>query len=768
MCQLIAFGTQAQNQLTGKVVDITQKSVEFALVSIHPLNDSTQIKGISTNNEGVFIFSDLNSDNYELNIQMLGYEDWSQQIEISNNTHLKPIILLEEIATLNEVQILANKSALESHLGKKILRIGKDLATTGSNALEALDNIPSITTTPRGQIQIRGNSNVIIYINGKATNRKPSTLKFIAAESLEKIEIITNPSAKYDAEGVGGIINLIFKNDKTSSFKLELVSNLSVPTNPFNLNSNGGINANWTKDKISLYSNLSYDYGKYIELIQSKRKNLQDSLQRFENLNEQSGLAKVSNALVGCSFEPDSTFSIGLEMNYQRWNFEQNIHQQNIFDYKNAIEQSINLSNQGRELEDELWINLSLEKEFKKKQQLKIALTTGGENENNFLKNEDITLLELPSSVQQFLLSTDVLESQRYYQSTIDYETPFFKWGTLETGIKANFIDYSIYQSISLQSDTIQLPNNDFIMNMQKLGIYAIQKHKIRKLEYSLGVRLEQFSSEATQRAGDSRFSQNYVRLFPSVQLNYLIGDRNQTIGFNYTRRINRPGFFDLNPYISFEDPLNLETGNPALQPEFADLFEWNYHQEWERLNLDFTIYSRLTNDAIQKIVKSLNNNQTITTAVNIGKVNNRGIEGQLEYIWSKVFKASGTFVLAQNKFEDSENEINFNQTMTWSLRFKQKLNLKKNWKIELSEVYRAPSFQIQEKVHSNYYIHLAINKKFNNNKGSFSFAVRDVFNTRQYIYSFHTSLFEIERRYKWQTCQITLGLKYNLFDRKN
>jgi len=190
-----------------------------------------------------------------------------------------------------------------------------------------LDIIPSVSTTPKGQIQIRGSSNVIIYINGKATRRDPATLKFIAAETLGKIEIITNPSAKYDAEGVGGIINLVYKKSNIDAFKLELISNISLLTNPKQLSPNGGINVSWTKDHISFYTNLSYEFGRYTDYVDSKRKNYIDSLQHYENLTIQRGIRNITNVLFGCSIEPDSTLLLSIEINYDRWNLTNKIQQ---------------------------------------------------------------------------------------------------------------------------------------------------------------------------------------------------------------------------------------------------------------------------------------------------------------------------------------------------------------------------------------------------------------------------------------------------------
>lgn len=486
-------------------------------------------------------------------------------------------------------------------------------------------------------------------------------------------------------------------------------------------------------------------------------------MEHYDNLMVLKGIGKVGNINVGLSIEPDTSLSMGLEVNYDRWDLLNDIHQTNIFDYKTTPDERIDLGNQRGELENELWVNYSLEKNLKSDRILKVSLTTGGEDETNFTKSEEVANEAFPDVIEQFLLSSDETETQRYYQGKIDFETPSFKGGTLEAGIKTDFIRYNILQKAVLRSNTITLPDNDFSMDMQKLGIYVLQNHQIKKLEYALGLRLEQFSSEAIQHSDETTFTQDYTRLFPSVQFNYLMPDQDHTLGFNYTRRINRPGFFDLNPFISYEDPLNLETGNPALRPEIADLYELNYHLGLDKTSMDVTLYSRSTTDAIQSIVNILDENRSLSTYVNIGEETSQGVEMQLEYRLNKIFKTTGTFVLGQQQYTDLGNEISYNNQKTWSMRLKQRFQLKNDWKIELTETYRAPRYQIQEKVHEMYYMNLAISKKFNNKRGSFSLGVSDLFNTRQYKYSLLTSEFEVEKRYKWQTRQIKLGLRYKI-----
>ncbi len=759
----------AQFQLSGILITQNQVPIEYASVSIFPLSDSTQLKGVISNQKGQFLLTNLNQTTYQLTVQMIGYEDWQQQIDLTKSIQLQPILLKETTTLLKEVEVVARQSTVESHLGKKVLRIGQDISSSGSTAIEALENIPSIATTPKGQIQIRGNSNVIIYINGKETKRSPTTLKFIAAESLEKIEVITNPSAKYDAEGVGGIINLVYKKNKIQSFKLEGLSNLSLASNPLTSRSDIGLNASISQERFSFFTNLTYDYSRYQDLAHTSRQNLgsPDSILLFENATVHHGIGKVANASLGFTLEPDTSFSLGLEMNFDQWDLANEIEQTSSFEYRSSPEETLDFNTNREELENELWINFSLKKEMKK-HQLNASFTVGGENESNFSQLDEMDGLSGSStSLNYFLASSQEKEQQRYYLGKIDYEIPFNRFGTIETGIKTDFIQYNILQKIELLDNANSLADNDFQINLQKIGAYLIHKHQIKKLEYALGLRVEHFASQAIQQANQTRFTQDFTGLFPSVQLNYLIAKHEQTLGFNYTRRMNRPRFFHLNPYISYEDPLNLETGNPSLEPEIGDLFELNYHLEKDQLVLDITAYYNEVKHAIQSILQVLATNQTLTIPMNIGQERQKGLGTQLEYRFPKGFKTSGTLVVNQATFNDAENEISYNRQFNWGLRLQQQWRLAKDWKIELSEIYNGPSFEAQQKTHAVYYMNLGIRKRFKNKRGSISLVVRDLFNTRQYVYSIQTTAVAITKTYKWQTRQINLGLKYVLFETK-
>jgi len=751
-----------QNSISGKVVDTNNKPIAFVTITVYPITDSLQVKYTITDEKGKFRILELKKNSYKLIVQILGFKDVEQEVFIEKNMILEPIVLQEDAQQLDEVEITAKVSILENRLGKKVLRIGEDLTTTGSSALEAMERIPSVTTTPRGGMQIRGSSNIIIYINGKETTRDASTLQYIPAEVLEKIEVITNPSAKYDAEGVAGIVNIVYKRDKKKPVKIDAIANASIP-----FRMRGGLSASYNRNRFSFFFNGSLGYEEYISNDENQRTNESGELRYYENNLNYDAISKRRVLEGGVSYQPDSTLSIDLELNYDRWNDDALITQDNTFEFVNTDDNfDYNTFNRRNELEDEATISLAFTKDFNNKRKLQLFLIASGEDEDNTSRYDDLPQLPAVIEDDQFFLKTsDEAESQRLYQVKLDYETPFFGFGNLETGMKIDNITYDIFQNVVFQNDANVLPDNNFSIEQEKYAVYAIHKKSFEKFEYAVGARLEHFLGNGFQQSNQERFTQENTGVFPSLQLQYNFNERKHTLGFTYSRKINRPGFFEINPYVSFNDPLNISTGNPDLDPEFAALFELNYHLQLSTLSFDFTGFYRQTDDIISEVIQTLGDNQTLQTLANFDRSINQGLEGHIEYNPKGIFKTFATFSVFHKSFSDTENNIAFNNTTNWQLRFNQELKFKNNWILTFSESIRGPRFGAQSKTEGQATMNIGLAKKFNNGKGNISLNFRDVFDSYDYTTVIQGSDFSIKNTYKWQTRVLSLGLKYTILE---
>lgn len=749
---MMPFAIKAQIQVLGTVLDENKKPLPFVTIAFE---SAEGVEGTFSDVNGKFQIS-VPPESYSLTFQMVGFESLKlEELELDQNVDLGAIYLKSNVTELEEVVVRVERSYIESDLGKKTLYVGSDLANAGSTAVEALESLPSVTTTVEGNVNIRGSENIIIYVNGRETKRDPKSLRFISADALQKIELITNPSAKYDAEGVAGIINLVYT--KSRSTKLEVISSISAP-----LRGSLGINSSISSSKFSLFANLSERRSRFEDSENQRRISLEDSLTRYENLTFSRGKGLTRELNAGISFEPDTSFSIGLEVNYLRWDDAADQSQIGIFEYGLSSITSLDLVNDWQEIEDELSFTLSAEKELKGQQFLKFQLTMGGENEinNSGFNNAGIDVLNTP--FQQSISSSDETEDQRYYQTKLDYSRPLVEDVTLEMGVVSDVFDININQNLIFFEEGMS--NNQFGIEMDKSAGYLLLENKRRRVEYALGIRYEYFSSTSVNEFTDSTFTQRFDNLFPSAQLQYKFSDEH-SLGINFTRRINRPSFWEVSPFLSFTDPLNLETGNPYLRPEFGYLYELTYSGNLSNSSFDFTAFRRTTRDVIQRTTTAISEDQLLLSYANIGVRHDDGVELSASIDVSEKIILEANASAYRTVFENVSQFVFFQERWNWQTRFKQRLKLGKEWTIDLVEYYRAPRYGAQSVGLAQYYANASIQKMFNQKRGSVILSVRDIFNTRIFGSEIIGEGFNVRGSFKFQTQVASLTFRYKIVD---
>lgn len=758
-----AQAVSAQFSISGRVIDQkTQKPVPFATIALLTVADSSLVDGTIGSDQGFFSIDNIQPGTYRFLVRSIGYQDLIRDsVTMKNNLPLGDLLLIESVSQLDDVVITGKRSTVETQLGKKVLNIGEDLSTAGASVTDALQRLPSVSTDINGGISIRGSSNVIIYVNGKETQRDSKSLQFLSAGALQKIEVITNPSAKYDAGGVGGIINLVFRKDAASDFKLETVTSVSTP-----YRFSGGINAQVSSQKLTGYLSGNIRRSEYENKEERTRVNDMGTLQRYENLVRSSGKGRTANVTAGLTYDIDTSFSLNFEYNYWRWEDIENSSQTNNFIYRALADESYGIRNWGRELEDEMSLSFSLDKQWSKDRSLKLLFNGGGEVEDNESRY-NLDGLDLTSSpLAQTVRESKNTEEQALYQLTIDYTSPLKGFGSIETGVKFDDIKFEITQTLDFLSDELFLPQNDFTLTFKKYAGYFIHKMKWDRFEYGLGLRLEHFNSIANQITTEQVNEQNVTRLFPSVQLVYKPAEKHQ-FAFNYSRRINRPGFFDLNPFVSFTDPLILERGNPDLEPEFAHNYELSYQLNHGKLGLDVAGFQRTTTNVIQETVEAFDSDRLVYSYTNFGKQKNLGMEISTSWEPFSVLELTGNFSWYHTQFaaEPDDLEVRFNNQSTWQTNLQQRLNLKGDWSIELSQNYRAPRIGIQSEDQGNYYVNAAVRKAFKNKRAVVTVNFRDMFDTRVFKTRLRGESFEVNDMFKFQSRSLSLELRYKIFD---
>lgn len=760
---ICAHSVCAQFTVSGRVVDgKTSKPVPFATIALLNPSDSSLVDGAIGSDKGLFLIDNVKPGIYRLLIRSIGYRDLiKDSVQVYGHLSLGDLLLSESVSELDAVVVTGKRSTVEAQLGKKVLNIGEDLSTAGATVTDALQRLPSVSTDINGGVSIRGSSNVIIYVNGKETQRDSKSLQFLSAGALQKIEVITNPSAKYDAEGVGGIINLVFKKDAASDFKLETVISVSTP-----YRFSGGVNMQVSSQKLTGYLSGNIRRSDYENREERVRLNETSILERYENLVRSAGNGRTANLTAGLTYDIDTSFSLNFEYNYWRWEDIENGRQTNNFIYRGLQNESFLIRNRARELEDEMSLSFSLDKQWSKNRSLKLLFNGGGEVEDNESRYnlDDLDLAGSP--LGQTVRESKNTEDQALYQLTIDYTSPVSGFGAIETGVKFDDIRFEIAQTLDFLSDELFLPQNDFTITFKKYAGYFIHKMKWDRFEYGLGLRLEHFSSIANQLTTGQINEQNVTRLFPSIQLVYKLTEKHQ-FAFNYSRRINRPGFFDLNPFVSFTDPLILEQGNPDLEPEFAHNYELSYQLNYGKLGLDVAGFQRTTTNVIQETVEAFDTDRLMYSYTNFGKRKNLGIEVSASLEPFSALELTGNFSWYHTQFaaEPGDLEVRFNNQSTWQTNLQQRLNLKGDWSIELSQNYRAPRIGIQSEDQVNYYVNAAIRKAFKNKRAVITLNFQDMFDTRVIKVRLRGDGFEVNDLFKFQSRKLSLELRYKLFD---
>lgn len=742
----------AQHTFQGSVLDAQEEAIQHALVLLQSSTDSTYLRSTMSDNNGRFQFDQLSASEYIVKVQMLGFQDTLQQVSIVEDTTRLQITLQTATEIMNELEIVATKSTLKNELGKKVLYVGKDLIDNGNNTLEALEQVPSVVTNGRGEVLIRGEKNVVIYVNGQQTNRTTRSLKFLPLESIGKIEVITNPSAKYDAEGVSGIINIVLLKQKKVTKKLQTSISANT-THDYNI----GIHPSFTHPKYSFQANLSL-YAVWFQQQQYNQRHhfINDlQFQRFEQVVRGTELAPTYH--FDFSYSLDSTSEINANLRGHIWNIkETGVLTQQLRYINQQQNQENTLPNDLTENESEWNVSLSYLKKISPNHQLNIRFLNGREKEDNYQTNEEVAIPELNTAQ---LKQSHTKEHQNFYLNELDYTGTFNNKIEVEMGLRQDWAKYKISQEQAFfNAPTIQ---TDYDIHIQKYAAYGLFKHQFAQLETSIGLRYEYYNSRILETQTAASFLYTDSKLFPSVQLQYNLSN-DHSLQFNYTKRINRPSFFQLNPFVSYTDAFNVDAGNPLLRPAIGNLFEISYQGMVENIVIDLNLFQRTTTDAIQSVVEQVNEEQTIERYANIQTRTYSGLESSLEYSQS-FFKGSLSFMAAQSTFVDQEAAISFPKQFSWRLNLRQKLTLPKDFTFTSSQWYKSPRYEAQAEIRGYWTFNAGLSKKLKQQKGSISLTARDIFDRKQYVYLLKQADMEIEKYSKWQTRSLSLKLVYNL-----
>ncbi|MBM3169661.1 MAG: TonB-dependent receptor [Bacteroidetes bacterium] len=736
---------QQRGKIKGMVQDLASREpLPFATVSVYSLKDSLVGGGI-TDEKGRYEI-DLPLGTFYALMEFMGYEAAkSEPFSLSKMSLLLELPLQSlqtQAADLDEVLVQGDKTLMELSLDKRIFNVGKDLANAGGNASDILMNLPSVAVDPEGNVRLRGSANVRILIDGKPSGlvsfKGSSGLRQLPANLVERVEVITNPSARYEAEGMAGVINIILKKDNKQGFN---GSGEVVTGYPLNLGITA--NVNYRKNRINWFINYGIAHRK-----SPGRGNLSQEVYNENgttSLLQQSVTSTVTslnNSLRGGLDYFFSEQSILTASYVWRRSDAHRITDIRYQDYLNTYENYLGYALRRQdETEDEP--NKEAIINFKKKfaqqgHELNASFTYLNYWERSdqlFTENafDPMGQTRPKGSLIQTSLN-DEYENQFLLQ--VDYTQPFATKGKIETGIRTSFRemenDYLVQEKQeSGIFETIDGLDNVFLYDENILAIYGIVGNERAKWSYQAGLRAEYTDIETRLVATKESNPRSYTNLFPSGHINYKANEKN-AFQLSYSRRIRRPVYNDLSPYVTFSDQRNFFSGNPNLDPEFTDSYEFGHILYGEKSTLFSTLYYRSTQDKIQRIRTVGDNGFSVTAPYNLIGEDSYGLEFSGDYVakswWKLDFNANFFYATV----DGSNLNQNFQATTT-SMLFRQssRFTLPKGWDLQVRGNYEARRKTAQGVQKGIFFLDLSSSKKILNQRGTLILNVADALNSR-------------------------------------
>ena len=713
------------------------RPVGYANVILFPLRDTTQIAGGA-----------MTAENPEVQLGAIPFSISSTR--------------------LNEVQVQGERPAVSYGLDRKVINVAKDLTSIAGTATDVMKNVPSVTVDADGGISMRGSSNLRILIDGRPTgmvaNDQAQVLEQIPASSIESVEIITNPSSKYDAEGEGGIINIILKKETNQGFN-GLASVNAGTNNRFNTSVSG----NYRYKKWNIFGGYDFRQDNRNGFGRQQRFTFLDNQPSYLYQQEDETRTFANNAFrIGLDFSltPRQTLSGSLQYR-DRNSREEELADNQLLDADRVTTEHFTRQNQEKDISNNIDYTLAYRKTFAKKQRELTADVVYSVAEGSEIQDFFQQYLVSPENKAPVIQRSDRPEKNTELTAQIDYTDPIGEDGRFDAGYKSIISERDdAYHFEDFINDTWiynSRVSNNFVFNQQVHALYATYGNKIGKTSFQLGGRLEQTANKGQQRVtGQVAPDTSYLNFFPSVFLTREINENNQ-FQLSYSRRINRPGSWNLNPFEDQSDPLNPRRGNPNLRPEFSNAFEFSQiHYGRNGASLNTTLFFRQTNDVIQRYRIPVNRDTILSTSINLASRQAYGLELVASQTLYRIWKLSGNFSAFQNVLTGSNDGTDLNnRNFSWTARLNSGITFWKGLDLQVSANYRSPVLFAQGVMDAMFFTELAMKKEVLKNKGTITFRLNDIFNTQEFNITQTAENFNAENHRKRQSRMAFIGFSY-------
>lgn len=736
--------------LVGKIVEESTKlPLEFVQVTLLHANDTIPVTSALTDQAGTFKLAEIPTGSYHLSISFIGFETRSSAVfSVNGDADLGIFSLKPAAILLKEAEISAEKSAYVQTIDRKIYYPEKDILAQTSSASEILQNIPSVSVDIDGVVSLRGSANVTFLINGKPSglmNRSSASfLQQMPANTIERIEIITNPSAKYRPDGTAGIINIVLKKNTKQGFNGTLIANASNHDRY-----NGSLSLSYNPGKLNLYGTYGYrqnwfpregaDFRIFIDSTGTQT--------TFDLSSTALGRPISHTANVGLDYALNSKNKIGLSGAYFTFYQARDLHISTLLRNATDVIQDYKTERSEREDEQEFEGNATWEHQFEDEDhilQLELGFSNYAELEESRYDDSffvpDFPVLRGHNTIKKSGHTTSVIT---------EYAKPFGEDMELEAGYEGEFfrddLNYSSerFDPILLEWTPESLKTNRFLFRQNVHALFGTLSREIEDFSILAGLRAEQTYITSKLLTLDSMIPNNYFKLFPTVHLGWQISD-DAALGLSYSRRVNRPDSDELNPFPEYKDPRNIEAGNPDLKPEQIHSIELGY--QWKRDGLSFlpTLYYRYEYDAFSEITRYGNDSTLLTTFDNLSNNQSGGLE--LVVAWN--LKNRLNLNLSSNTFWNTIDATNLGfsakkSTLSSEVKLAAGWSLTPRTKLQANATYRSAFLTAQGKSLPNYFLNAGLRQDVFKKKASLTLTFSDVFNTMRWAWEIDTPTFQ-------------------------
>jgi len=766
-------------KISGNITDSeTAEPLEYATISLVNERFPNRIQGGITNENGNFDI-EIFPGKYNITLEYIGFQKVTLENRIIRvTTRLGDFKLNINSESLNEVELIGERTEVEIRLDKRIYNVGKDITVRGGSVTDVMDNIPAVSVDVEGNISLRGNDNVRILINGKPSGlvglSGSAALRQLPAESIEKVEVVTSPSARYEASGTAGIINIILKKDELIGFNATFIANTGIPEY---LGSTATLN--WRTKKLNVFSTTTY----------RDQKSLGGGV--FNN--------EYFNGDLPSSFANETRDYDRIRKNYFiNLGAEYYINDKTSLTISGFVRDSNNTSDANTEIDD-LNVNGDILSSVDRLQE-EAEEDNSSQFTANFTKkfNDDghelVAEIQLQKSAEDEFANISnsdspsetagTLESQTRNLFQLDYVWPIDKNTQFEFGYRGDFSSQENDYEIAIKGNgrfIIDTNLSNVLLFEQNINaLYTQYGKKINKFSYILGLRIEKTNIVINQKTTNDFKEKKYTNFFPTVNLSYEFSEEeNITLGFS--RRIRRPRSWSLNPFPSRSSVTFFRQGNPDLDPSYSSTFDFGYLKRWEKFTLNGSAYYQKATQVITRITEATGEVVRVSedpiieipslraTSINLAENNRLGTEFTLTFTPSRKFRLSGNFNIFNSETIGTYNNQVFDaEIVSWFARINSNVTLPKGWTAQLRGFYRGPNATAQSKSKGFFVLSGAINKDVLNKKGTLSFNASDLLNSRFYRNTTTTKLFTNYSEFQWRRPSYVMTFTYKINERKN